>query len=115
MAASTRTHPSPLLAIFLIFAVAGLLWLVVVHSLVAYLSDAAPDWALMLSRDNPNAVLKIADEQLGSAKTSAIEPLRDGSPLVSTRTEARVRDLVARGVPAPSSVRRIRLRLNAPT
>ena len=101
MAASTRTHASPFLAIFLIFAGAGLLWLVAVHSLAAYLADVAPEWALMLSPDNGDAILKIADVQLGSARSNAGETSGISAPIVSRRTEDRVRELVARGVPSP--------------
>ena len=79
----------------------GLLWLVAAHSLAAYLADVAPELSLMLSPDNGNAILRQIDEQLGSARPSASDPSVDTAPPISKKVEARIRELVAKGVPFP--------------
>ena len=42
----------------------GLLWLVVTKSFAAYLADVAPEWALKLNPNEPNALLRLADQKL---------------------------------------------------
>lgn len=91
---------------FIIFTIAGLTlcWLVVSHSIVAYLSTTSPDIALKIDADNSESLLRLAEEKLqaiveaGDEKPDAdrlsqrqVEELRNGveTALISAPLSAR--------------------------
>ena len=55
----------------LVLAVMGgcLVWLVATKSLAAYLAETQPEWALWLNPSEPNALLRIADQQMAQIRT----------------------------------------------
>src|SRR5271165_6611608 len=72
----------PQAARLVIFALLGVAlgWLIVSHSLLAFLSTTAPETALSLRADEPASLLALADEEINGAggseaKTSGPPPL----------------------------------------
>jgi hypothetical protein len=86
-AAAPARRPSRLRGFILGLFGIGLAWLVVSHSLIAYLAEAAPDLALVLSPDNATALTAVADRKLNLEDISGGEK----PPLATTEKDQRVR------------------------
>jgi len=91
---------SPLTTGLLALAGLALAWQVTAHSLVAYLANVEPRWALMISPGNADALSRMADAEL-SAAVSETEASAAGGPNVAPGALEMARAIRAKGIPAP--------------
>jgi hypothetical protein len=86
-----------------LIALAGLAlaWQVAAHSLVAYLAEAAPEWALSLSPGDAEALSRIADARLSALAASDGSGSAGAAPTVSRRSRELAGAIRAKGIAAP--------------
>lgn len=98
---SLSPRPSAAAIILLTACGAGLAWQVGIKSLVAALSESAPEWALALAPAGSASLLNLAEEKIGLRSGGRYVDAEDAGANVSPQSKAATKELLAKGIPAP--------------